>query len=252
MWVDTGAGHRPCVVNNTGVSSAMRSAGRARGRRRHRRAVAPRAARARDTVIAGCGIGPHAAGGAVISVSAHSPRDAGRNHSAYRRIPTATRDARGARYNNPTLPSEGRTSRNDGARSFPSVPTASNAVDMRSAWSTMMRLCVLDGPSLRRKGAANRVARDTARWAATVVLKTDRCGRAECYHSRIGDATGCFSCDATRVCHASQLVVFHASQIVVRHARRVGKHHRRKCVSRAHCCRKWSQEMTDAVRIVAH
>ena len=167
----------------------------------HRRAVAPRAARARDTVIAGCGIGPHAAGEAVISVSTDSPRDAARIDSPYRRLPTVARNARGARNNNQTLPSEGRASRDDGARFFRSVPTASNAVDavdVRSAKPTMMRLCALDGPSLRREGAANRVAHDTARWAATVVLRTDRCGRAECYHARIGDATSCSSCSARR------------------------------------------------------
>lgn len=148
-------------------------------------------------MIAGCGIGPHAAGGAVISVSTHSPRDAGRNDSAYRRTPTVTRNAQGARYNNPTLPSEGHASRNDGTRSFRSVPTASNAVDVRSARPMMMRRCAPDGPSLRREGAANRVARyyEAGRYSRS---EDRRCGRAECYHPRIGDATSCSSCSARR------------------------------------------------------
>src|SRR5688500_17799153 len=71
----------------------------------HRRAVVPRAALARDTVIAGCGIGAHVAGDGVTAASAHS----GLHHRPHDlvggRIATNTACARTARSDNPILPS---------------------------------------------------------------------------------------------------------------------------------------------------
>jgi hypothetical protein len=132
----------------------------------HRRAVAPRAARARDTVVAGCGIGPHAAGEGITSENAHSRFDARRDSSADRGVATNARNVREASSNNPVLhprPTHCATTE----RHLRSVRTAANAVDLRVGDADDVSVGALDGPSLRREGSADRIARDAARRAAT-------------------------------------------------------------------------------------
>ena len=69
----------------------------------HRRAVAPRAARARVTTAAGCGIGRYVAGDGVTAAGAHLRSDLGRHSATGKRGETTLADAREARYDNSIL-----------------------------------------------------------------------------------------------------------------------------------------------------
>ena len=194
--------------------------------RPHRRAVAPRAARARNTVVAGCGIGPHAAGEAVTSASAHARLDAGMHDSADHGIAAISENARRASSNNRS------SVRGPCAPRRSSV--AAPCVRHRTQWT-----CGRPG---RRRW------RERARWPVATARGICRSSCAR--YCKVGPYA--HSGRSTGVEGHNSITGASAKQLCVCDARRVGEHHRRKCVARAHRCRKWSQQMTDAVRIVAH
>jgi len=103
-------------TGKTDVRAVGRSAERrARTSDAHRRAVALRAARAQHTVVAGCGIGTHAAGDAVTSASTGSLVEARRGDRANRGIAATLRGAREGISDKPDPPSEDHAFQ-DGAR----------------------------------------------------------------------------------------------------------------------------------------
>src|SRR5215218_9498431 len=115
MWWTLGA-RRPARVERTSGAGVGPRTGLA-AVAAHRRAVAPRAARARDVVVAGCGTGAYVAGDGVATAHAYLQLDIKRDDPPRRRAVTITRGAREARFDNPILhPRVVRSSTASGAR----------------------------------------------------------------------------------------------------------------------------------------